>query len=221
MWAKGRRALLHQAPLFKTTIHQGSDLKKCRHGNPNPKQPNSIPYWRNRTNGSGKMCWMVWDYLFCCSCIRAAFGLFKQHIAHQQKIKQQQRCEPLLKLSKKSGGTTVGWTCGHASWCWNCLHGVSRAFPHNRTRYPHNRHGNAGKTSHSAKTSGMNMTTASRETGGYCVKAIEVSSGEKCTTINLGWLWQSATAINWAVFVATDLGKCTSYKDVLIAKWKL
>ena len=30
------------------------------------------------------------------------------------------------------------------------------------------------------------MTMASRETGGYCVKAIEVSSGEKCATINLG-----------------------------------
>ena len=27
---------------------------------------------------------------------------------------------------------------------------------------------------------------ASRETGGYCVKAIEVSSGKKCTIINLG-----------------------------------
>lgn len=31
-----------------------------------------------------------------------------------------------------------------------------------------------------------NMTTASRETGGYCMKAIEVSSGEKCTIVNLG-----------------------------------
>ena len=30
------------------------------------------------------------------------------------------------------------------------------------------------------------MTMASRETGGYCVKIIEVSSGEKCTTVNLG-----------------------------------
>ena len=44
-------------------------------------------------------------------------------------------------------------------------------------RYPHDRHGNAGKTSHSAKTSGMNMTMASRETGGYCVKVTCARSG--------------------------------------------
>lgn len=42
--AKCGPALLRHVPMFKMMIHHGSDLKKRKRGNPDPKRPNSVPY---------------------------------------------------------------------------------------------------------------------------------------------------------------------------------
>lgn len=99
------------------------------------------------------------NYLVCCSCICAAFGVSKQRIANQRKIKQQQSREPIQRLRKAEVEEQrldervvmpAGTETAFMVW-WRSLepsHIVD-------VRYPHDRHGNAGKTSHSAKTSVM------------------------------------------------------------------
>ena len=104
MCAKCKPALECYAPMFKDMIHQGSELKKRKHINPHPKRMNSVPYRdlkhqnerlrENMFHGMGK-------YLFCCSCIRAVFGVSRQRLANQHKIKRKQSQEPLTKLSKE------------------------------------------------------------------------------------------------------------------------
>ena len=40
------------------------------------------------------------NYLFCCACVRIAFGISKQRIARQRVIKRKQFKEPLQSMSK-------------------------------------------------------------------------------------------------------------------------
>ena len=100
------------------------------------------------------------NYLFCCGCIRMAFGISKQRIARQRAIKQKQFKEPLQNMTKAEvekehlGEYVVmpgGLDISFKSW-WRFLDPSATV----EVRTPHSRHGNSGKVSNSAKTSVMN-----------------------------------------------------------------
>ena len=99
------------------------------------------------------------NYLYCCTCIRVSLGISKQRLANQQKIKREQSQAPIVEMAKseveeKRLGDYVimpeGVESSFSRW-WRCVSGETVV----RVRYPHERHENAGKTSHSAKTSVM------------------------------------------------------------------
>ena len=97
--AKCRPCLMCYVPSFKRLIHQGSDLKKRMHRDPN--QERSCRNLKNQNEWLREnMFDAMGNYLFCCRCIHAVFGVSKQRIANQRKIKQQQSCEPLRQMSK-------------------------------------------------------------------------------------------------------------------------
>ena len=95
--------LLRYKTVFKELIHQGSELKKRKGHYPHPKRAESIPY-RDIKRQNEWLRENVFDsmgnYLYCCSCVRATFGVSKQRIANQRKIKQQQFLAPLKQMTK-------------------------------------------------------------------------------------------------------------------------
>lgn len=159
---KCRPVLLRYAPIFKGLVHQGSDLKRRKRGNPHPKRANSTPYRDLKRQNEWlreNMFDPMGNYLYCSSCIRASFGVSKQRIANQRKIKRQQFHMPLKQMTKleveeqRLGDFVVmpaGIEMCFTLW-WRSLASTELV----EVRYPHSRHGNAGKTSHSAKTSLM------------------------------------------------------------------
>ena len=99
------------------------------------------------------------NYLYCAVCIRVSLGVLKQ-LANQRKIKQQQSQVPIVEMEKskveeKRLGEYVimpdDVNSAFSAW-WRSV-SADRVVP---VRFPHELHGNAGKTSHSAKTSVMN-----------------------------------------------------------------
>lgn len=127
---------------------------------PSGLTPFPIEMLNSKMNGTGKMCWMVWETTS--SAVRAsgnAFGVSKQRIAHQRKTKRQQCRQPIRSLSKteveeqRLGDNVVmpaGTEIAFMVW-WRSLESSHMV----DIQYPHDRHGNAGETSHSAKTSVM------------------------------------------------------------------
>ena len=142
--------------------HQGSDLKKRKHAQPNPKHCNSIPY----CNITRQNDWIrenlfnpMDNYLFGSSCIWVALSLSRQNLAHQREIKRKQSTQPLRHMTKSD----VEKECVSEyvmmpadkemvfkEW-WMKLDASDFA----SVQYPHARHGNAGRTSNSSKTSVM------------------------------------------------------------------
>ncbi len=88
----------------KCLVHQGTELKKCKHMNPHPKRPNVIHY-RDLKRQNDWLRANVFDsmgnYLYCCACIRAGFGISKQRIARQRHIKRRESHEALIEMSKE------------------------------------------------------------------------------------------------------------------------
>ena len=83
--AQCRPILSRYTDPFKTTVYQGTALKKRKSTNPNPKRTDSIPYrdvkqqndWL-QSNVSDTMG----NYLYYCACICAALGISKRRLAH-------------------------------------------------------------------------------------------------------------------------------------------
>lgn len=143
-------------------VHQGSARKRRKRLNPRPKRPNAIPY-RDLKHQNEWLRENLFDskgnYLFCRSCICATFEVSPGRLARQRTIKRKQSTDPLKDMSKtevedqRLGDYIVMPTAVDSSFkaWWRSLqpsHIVS-------IRYPHARHGNAGQTAHSAKTSVM------------------------------------------------------------------
>ena len=160
--AKCKPALERYVPMFKDMTHRGSELQKRTRMNPQPKRTGAIQY-RDVKHQNEWLRENIFDsmgnYLFCCSCVRAAFGVSKQRLASQRKIKRKQCQEPLTKFSKQEvedqrlGDYVVmpaGLETAFKVW-WRSLPPSQEV----DVRFPHARHGNAGKTSHNAKTSLM------------------------------------------------------------------
>ncbi len=101
--AQCRPILSRYANTFKTMVHQGTALKKRKRANPNLKRSGSIPY-RDVKQQNEWLQSNVFDsmgnYLYCCTCICAAFGISKQRLARQRKIKRQQSQHPIVEMSK-------------------------------------------------------------------------------------------------------------------------
>ena len=160
--AKCRPVLLRYAPIFKGLVHQGSDLKRHKRGNPYPKRANATPYQDLKRQNEWlreNMFDPMGNCLYCRSCIRTSFGLSKQRIANQRKIKRQQFHAPLKQITKLEVEEQhlgdfvvmpVGIETPFTMWL-RSLDSTELV----EVRYPHSRHGNAGKKSNSAKTSLM------------------------------------------------------------------
>ena len=103
MCAKCRPILSRYEGIYKSLIHQCSELKKRKHANPHPKRPAFVHYRDLKRQNE----WIrenlfdpMGNYLFCCSCIRASLKISKQRIAHPRAIKQQESQEPLRDMTK-------------------------------------------------------------------------------------------------------------------------
>ena len=154
--------LSRYSEVFRGLIHQGTELKKRKHQNPNSKHSDR-PVYRDLKRQNEWLRGNIFDsmgnYLYCCNCISIALGISKQRLANQRRIKREQSHEPIVEMTKaeveeKRLGDYVIMpegieTAFHAWWRYVPVDtGV-------KVRYPHERHGNAGKTSHSAKTAVM------------------------------------------------------------------
>ena len=100
------------------------------------------------------------NYLYCAKCIRIAFGISKQRLFRQRKMKQSASLEPITQLTKaeveeKRLGEFVIMPsgCDEASSTWWKSKSSADIIS---VRYPHERHGLAGRVSNSAKTETMN-----------------------------------------------------------------
>ena len=100
------------------------------------------------------------NYLYCAKCIHIAFGISKQRLSHQRKMKQSASQEPITQLTKaeveeKQLGEFVIMPsgCDEAFSTWWKSKGSADIIS---VRYPHERHGLAGRVSNSAKTDTMN-----------------------------------------------------------------
>ena len=159
---KCRPILSLYANTFKSLVHQGSDLKIRKTINPHPKKPSAVHYRDlNRQND-----WLrenVFDpmgmgnYLYCSDCICASLQMSKQRLARQRHIKRQQSQQPLVEMTKTAVEREnlveyvvmpTDLDIPFMQW-WRFLESAVLV----NVRYPHQRHGNAGKPSHFAKTS--------------------------------------------------------------------
>ena len=146
--------LLQYADIFKQLVHQGTELKKKK-VNPNPKKPGM--HYRDVKRQSDWLRENMFDamgnYLFCCACVRIAFGISKQRITRQRAIKRKQFKEPLQSMSKaevekeRLGEYVVmpkDLDVSFKNW-WRFLDPLATV----DVRTPPSRHGNSGKVSNS------------------------------------------------------------------------
>ena len=148
--------------MFVELTHRGSDLKKRKHARSNPKRPNSVPYRDiKRQNDwiSENLFDPMGNYLFDNACIRAALGVSKQRLTRLRGVKRKQSKEPLRDMMKADVEKEriseyvvmpSDKEMSFKEW-WMSLDASDTVM----VRYPHGRHGNAGRTSNSSKTSVM------------------------------------------------------------------
>ena len=148
--------------MFVELTHRGSDLKKRKHARSNPKRPNSVPYRDiKRQNDwiSENLFDPMGNYLFDNACIRAALGVSKQRLTRLREVKRKQSKEPLRDMMKADVEKEriseyvvmpSDKQMSFKEW-WMSLDASDTVM----VRYPHGRHGNAGRTSNSSKTSVM------------------------------------------------------------------
>ena len=156
--SKCRPVLSRYTPMFTGLIHQGSELKKRKHLNPHPKRPLTVHYRDLKRQNDWireNMFDPMGNYLYCCSCIRASLGVSRQRICRQRAVKRRQSEEPLREISKTEVEEQrvseyvvmpASLDISFKEW-WSSLepsHMVA-------VRYPHERHGNAGRKSNSSK----------------------------------------------------------------------
>lgn len=140
-------------------VHQGSELKKKKSINPHPKIPDKTHY-RDLVRQNEWLRSNLFDcagnYLYCQSCVRSCFGVSADRLARQRHIKRQCLQHPIVDMSKADViekrvseyvimPDTV--TTSFSKW-WTPMAPETVL----QVRFPHERHGNAGKPSNSAKT---------------------------------------------------------------------
>ena len=144
---------------FKGLTKRGNDLKKVKKVNSHPKKPD-VAHYRDLKAQNEWLQANVFDpmgnYLFCCSCIRKAFGISQQRLARQRYIKRMISSHPMEKMSKATvlEDNLAAYVVmpeeleqDFRSW-WMNLKREDVV----EVKVPHNRHGLAGKVSNSAKT---------------------------------------------------------------------
>lgn len=160
--AKCSPILGHYADTFKGLVHQGSKLKRRKQVNPHPKHPDMVHYHNLKSQND----WIrenlfdpMGNYLFCCSCIQASLGISRQRLARQRAIKRRQSQEPLRTMTKLAVEEErlshyvvmpASLEISFKEW-WSSLQPSDEV----TVRYPHARHGNAGRKSNSSKVSVM------------------------------------------------------------------
>lgn len=132
--------------------------------NPHPKKADTTHYrdllkqneWlRNNVFDSlGNYLYYLY-YLYCAACIRASLGVSKDRLARQCNIKRQQSQQPIVEMPKseveeKRLGDHVVMPIGLET-SFNTWWRSQDASTIVQVRYPHDRHGNAGKVSNAAK----------------------------------------------------------------------
>ena len=158
--AKCKPILSRYEDTFKGLVHQESELKKRKKVNPHPKKPSTIHY----RDINAQNDWLrenlfdpMGNYLYCAACICASLRISKQRLARQRHIKRQQSQQPLVEMTKAAveredlGQYVVmpsDLEIAFKQW-WRSLDSTVLV----NVKYPHERHGNAGKPSHFAKTS--------------------------------------------------------------------
>ena len=143
---------------FKGLTKRGSDLKKVKRINPHPKKPD-VAHYRDLKSQNEWLQANIFDpmgnYLFCCVCIRKAFGISQQRIARQRNIKRKFSSLPIEKMNKAKAEEDhlTAYVVmpqeleqDFRSW-WMNLEGVDEV----EVRVPHDQHGLAGRVSNSAK----------------------------------------------------------------------
>ena len=160
--AKCRPILSRYSDIFKGLIHQGSELKKRKRLNPHPKLPDTTHYCDlNRQND-----WIrenlfdpMGNHLYCSPCICSSLGVSRQRLARQRAIKRKQSQEPLRDMTKAEVEDKrvseyvvmpASLDIAFKEW-WHTLEPSHTVM----VRYPHERHGNAGRKSNSSKDSVM------------------------------------------------------------------
>ena len=144
---------------FKGLTKRGSDLKKVKRINPHPKKPD-VAHYRDLKSTNEWLQANIFDpmgnYLFCCVCIRKAFGISQQRLARQRNIKRKLSSLPIEKMNKAKAEEDhlTAYVVmpqeleqDFRSW-WMNLEGVDEV----EVRVPHDQHGLAGRVSNSAKT---------------------------------------------------------------------
>ena len=145
--------------VFKGMVHTGSELKRRKRLNPNPKRTGAVQYRDlSRQNHwlKANMFDSMGNYLYCSACIRAAFGLSTARLTCLRLVKRRECSEPIATMTKveveeqRLGQCVVmpsTLDCSFKSW-WRSVDPTDQV----EVRTPHGRHGNAGKESHSAKS---------------------------------------------------------------------
>ncbi len=142
----------------------GSFLKKRKKINPVPKRPESeFTHYRDVTRQNEWLLANVFDslgnYLYCHNCIRSSFGISKDRLARQRKIKRQESKQPVVQMTKQNvedqhlGEFVIMPSeslVSFKTW-WRTVEPDDSV----AVRYPHRKHGNALQVSHSAKTGTM------------------------------------------------------------------
>ena len=100
---KCRPVLSLYSDIFKYLTHHRSELKRRKHLNPHPKQPD-MPHYHDLNRQNEWIRENVFDlmgnYLFCSPCIRKSLGVSPQRLCRQRAIKRKQLQEPLRNMTK-------------------------------------------------------------------------------------------------------------------------
>lgn len=145
---------------FKELKHRGSELKKRKSSLPAPKEPNREHY----RNVSLQNEWMrgnlfdaMGNYLFCHACITKALHVSTQRLSRQRKVKRNQFQRPIVRMTKEDVDKEKvnafvlmpeAVEMSLSVW-WATLPGYHLV----DVRYPHEKHGLAGRVSNNAKLS--------------------------------------------------------------------
>ena len=151
--SKCQPVLLRYQDEFKSMKKQGSSLKKVKRINPVPKRAD-LTHYRDLKAQNDWLRANMFDsrgnYLYCAKCIRMAFGISKQRLARQRKMKQNSSQQPIVKMTKAeieekrlSDAIVMPDDCDQAfSKWWRSIAPEDEVC----VRYPH-RHGLAGRVS--------------------------------------------------------------------------
>ena len=140
-------------------VHQGTELKRKISINPHPKK-SDMTHYRDLVNQNEWLRQNMFDslgnYLYCCECIRLAFGISKDRISRQRNIKRLQSQQPIVEMAKsdieKQGLGAFILMPPHLDISFNKWWRSEDPSTMIQVRVPHERHRNAGKVSNSAKT---------------------------------------------------------------------